>query len=99
LGRTPLETALYFYGFQRAGDQRGIAEYLLAKGASGEGRALEFAITGELLDIARELVRLGEKPSPDMLATYVNKICSLESINPQVVEFLLENGVEIDMPD
>ena len=87
--QTALEEAL-------SKNQYGVAEYLIANGASVEGAALNIAISDGNLSIAKALVDRGAKADPQDLADYVAGLRYGERINLQLVDFYLTAGADIN---
>jgi hypothetical protein len=93
-GDTPLEMALIRSGSSK-GDNAGVAEYLIARGAHATDGALDLAILNGEFEIARELIDRGAKSAPNSLAESVSS--TILPWHPEGVDLFLETGADINM--
>ncbi len=83
------------YANSSDGDNYGVAEYLIARGAEVSGLDLFVAIKDAKFDVAEQIASRGAKVDPNSLAYYA---CCLGQIwKPQAVDMLLASGADINM--
>jgi ankyrin repeat protein len=97
-GRTALEQALRDANDHK-GDNYGVAEYLISKGAKFSTELFVGPILDGNFDFVKEMVERGYKLDPNSLAFYVcfNAEFSDKTWNTQLADYLLQNGSEINI--